>query len=554
MAGVVSYWAVQYFWNKSSVSKDGAMRQSQTEGYAVKFEDIEFEKPQQQILREDNRDIIDSQHEQVMRSWQNPGVYAWGSNAGHVAAPGSKDNYVKNPTRISYFDGMLLRDCKLGQKFAAAINEEGDLVQWGTLFSPDCKEPEVTLKGMDLRSLVLSEDRVIALSDSGDVYSIPASKEEQQKHPKLKLPSWFWSSGETNIACRKLTPQRLGIGEHVVSIAGGLEHVLFLTSKGRVFSACSSGQDFPKVGQMGVRGLNWYNRSEGPFDQCYEVMGLRGVKVKKIAAGDTHSVALDREGNVYTFGDNSYGQVGMDYDPQAMDVDNALNVKPHVIDSPVRVPIEEQYINSAYIPKVVNIAAGGQNSYFMVDAERRAGPAGTNAEARRTGTVQADTFACGRGIWGTLGNGKYTHIQWKPAKMESLSGLSEFNERTGRMEPIRLSTISVGQNHAAATMSNITMVAADPRAGGHDTNYGADTFFFGNNEHFQLGTRKRANRNEPTYIQPLDDVPDPSKPPLKNQRFQVTPGKKISVDGRKVWVEQRVECGRNVTAVYSGVL
>jgi hypothetical protein len=103
-------------------------------------------------------------------------------------------------------------------------------------------------------------------------------------------------------------------------------------------------------------------------------------------------------------------------------------------------------------------------------------------------------------------------------------------------------------------MANITHVAATSGSGENDTNFGADVFFFGNNENFQLGTGKRSNVSTPTYIQPLGMTAPKSLPGLQLQRLQLTPGKKITFAGRSVWVEQKVECGRQCTAVYSAVM
>ena len=93
------------------------------------------------LSKEDNRDQVSSQHLQVKRSWENPGVYAWGSNTGRVVAPESDDAVIKAPRRIPFFDDVLLRDIKLDQDFAAAITEQGDLLQWGTAYSEDSREP-----------------------------------------------------------------------------------------------------------------------------------------------------------------------------------------------------------------------------------------------------------------------------------------------------------------------------------------------------------------------------------------------------------------------------
>ncbi len=58
--------------------------------------------------------------------------------------------------------------------------------------------------------------------------------------------------------------------------------------------------------------------------------------------------------------------------------------------------------------------------------------------------------------------------------------------------------------------------------------------------------------SNPTYIAPLDIEADKEKGRREEHRFQITPRKTIRVGGRKVSVEQRIECGRGLTAVYSG--
>jgi hypothetical protein len=70
---------------------------------------IEEPKSKEGLSKEDTRNLISSQHLQVKRSWENPGVYAWGSNIGRVAAPDSEEVYIKTPRKIEFFDGALLR-------------------------------------------------------------------------------------------------------------------------------------------------------------------------------------------------------------------------------------------------------------------------------------------------------------------------------------------------------------------------------------------------------------------------------------------------------------
>jgi alpha-tubulin suppressor-like RCC1 family protein len=489
--------------------------------------------------KEESRDIISSQHLQVKKSWENPGVYAWGSNAGRVVAPDSEESIIKTPRKIPYFDGKLLRDIKLDGKFGAAITENGDLLQWGSGFSPDCREPMVTMQGKDLVKMSISRDRILALSSSGIVYSISASQADLESGPKMQESSWFpfWKRS-SRVSYRIINPSNMAWGERVSDISSGLEHCLILTSKGRLFSAASGSEDFPAKGQLGIPGLTWTTRPESSFDQPHEISTLKGFEITKIATGDFHSLAIDKQGRVFAFGDNTFGQLGLECSSESP-----------TIDAPSLLPIDRLYKGSNLLPRVTDIAAGGMNSFFSIDATRIAGQ--SEDDPRGLGRITADAWSCGQGIWGTLGNGKWTHIQDTPTKIKALSGLSEYDELKNEIVPIRLARISIGSTHASVVMANVTHLEATDKTSQHDTNWGADVLWWGGNECFQLGTGKRSNLSIPTYIAPLDFQADKEKGRREEHRFQITPRKKISLNGRNVSVEQRIECGRGASAVYS---
>jgi alpha-tubulin suppressor-like RCC1 family protein len=508
-------------------------------------QEIQIEKSRKKkgASKEENRSLISSQHLQVKRSWENPGVYAWGSNTGRVAAPDSNEIYIKTPRRIAYFDDMLLRDLKLDRNFGAAVTENGDLVQWGKAYSEEISEPSVTLKGKDLKSIAISRDRIIGLSKSGEVYSIPVAKADQEAGPKPTESSWipFWS-GVSPISYRKLQPANLGYGEKVTAISGGLEHVLLLTNSGRVFSAASGSENFPSRGQLGVPGVTWHTKPEGAYDMCHEITTLKGFELTKVSAGDHHSLVLDKEGRVFAFGDNSSGQLGFDYSAES----------PY-IDAPSLLPIQKLYHGTGQTPKVTSIFAGGANSFFTVEATRVASPGEDLTNMRGLGRVSADTWSCGQGIKGMLGNGRWTHVQGAPTKIQSLSGLCEYDEKKNVVVPIKMAYISVGSTHASAVLNNLTYLDASEKSSENDTNWGADVLWWGGNEFYQLGTGKRNNVPTPIYIQPLDLASEVEAGRKEEHRFHVTPRHTVQLKGRKVSMEQRIECGRNVTAVYSAV-
>ena len=481
---------------------------------------------------------LGSQYVRAKRDLSSPDLYVWGTNIYRVADPDSTDSVVRKPRKLRYFRGQALRDLTLGETSAAAITDNGDLVQWGKGFSESDSKVTKTLTGKGLVSLCMSQDRIIALASDGKVYSLPIPKSEQESGRKPSETSWlpFWSRS-ARVSYRLLTPS-LKLGEKVTSLSGGLEHVLLLTSSGRVFAAASSTDSFPSSGQLGIPGLSWKNRPKGPVDTCHEITTFGKTTIAQVAAGDYHSVALSRDGRIFSFGDNSFGQLGM-----------AFNAEAKYIDTPTELPLKRFYRSKAWQGRATGIAAGGATSFFTVDIKPPVEAAESKQGQRHT---VADTWACGKGITGILGNGRWTHLQDEPTKVKALSGLFEFDERTQKQTPIHLHEISVGATHASAVMDNMSDLEAPSSRSSDNTNTrGLDVVYWGGNEYFQLGTGKRSNLCKPTYI---------SAPPVLDEqgnkqeaRLQIMPRYKGKVNGRKVSVEQRVECGKYTSAIYSAV-
>ena len=491
------------------------------------------------------KEVIDvndlrAQFIQEKRSLKSPAVYTWGSNEYKAVDPESKDRDIKIPRRFKFFDGQVLRDFKIDEKSGAAITEKGDLVQWGKGYSETDYKPSKTLTGKNLTSITLSESRIIALASDGNVYSLPISQHDQRTGPKARESSWvpYWP-GKSSLSYRILNPD-LKLGERVTTIRGGLEHVVLLTSYGRAFTAASSTENYPSLGQLGVTGLTWSTRPSGPADICHEVTALKGSKVTEIAAGDYHSLALTKDGRLFGWGDNSFGQLGVEFEPE-------FPFK----DTPFVFALNQLYRMRKYSPKVTSIAAGGANTFFTVDAKRILGPEEEPAGVRDLGNVTVDTWSCGRGIWGTLGTGKWIHLQDSPLKVKDLSGLGEYNEKTKQMTPIRPRTISVGTTHVAAILDNKTSLSsATTDSLDKSQDFGYEVFWWGGNEHFQLGTGKRTNLSKPNHIK----APPQSKKQQETEaRLQIMPRHKGQVGKRNVSMEQRVECGRHVSAIFSAV-
>jgi alpha-tubulin suppressor-like RCC1 family protein len=93
-------------------------------------------------------------------------------------------------------------------------------------------------------------------------------------------------------------PQQVSGLMDVISAAAGQSHSLAARGDGTVWAWGSN-----DYGQLGNTSSNFYNSVP------VQVAGLTGVVVA-VAAGDSHSLALKNDGTVWTWGINTYGQLG----------------------------------------------------------------------------------------------------------------------------------------------------------------------------------------------------------------------------------------------------
>jgi nucleolar protein 9 len=271
-------------------------------------------------------------------------------------------------------------------------------------------------------------------------------------------------------------------------------------------------------------------------DICHEIKTPNGSKVAQIATGDYHSLLLTKDGDVLAFGDNSFGQLGMEFDPSLP-----------FSDRPIPMPNKSLYRSGPRQLKINGIVAGGANSFLTVDVQQAA----QDDSLIRTGEITSEVWTCGRGIWGALGNGKWTHLQDSLTKVKALSGLIEYDEASKTLSPIRLSDISVGTTHVSAILGNQTHLHSSTSSLEDTDDAGLDVLWWGGNEHFQLGTSKRSNLSRPTHINaPPEAASGDHKDPA---RLQIMPRHHGMVGKRSVKMRQRVECGRHTSAIYSAL-
>lgn len=487
-------------------------------------------------------------------SWENPGLYAWGSNKKGVADPSSADSYTKAATRLKTFDNMALRDLQMNEDMGVAVSDSGDVLQWGHMYfgAPvkrkkgvpvKLNQPEVTLRGKNIKRIALSSDTIYCLARDGQVYMLPFSREAQQNGPKVTESKWMGlSSGQSDISYRRLRSD-LEKGDKIDDLAAGLEHVVLLSKQGYIFSAATTATGNSR-GQLGIS--NWsFAGADAVEIQSSPVTGFKkNARATAIAAGDHHSIVLDEDGEVFTFGANAHGQLAFDF--------NSSDTSD--VSTPTIVSVAGLYPRN-YLVRCLKIAGGGKNTYMVVENQQYGKP-----------YPSIDIWAAGMGQFGQLGNNTWNHYQSKPVRVKVISGLAEWNEADNRVSPIGVHSLSVGSTHTICCLDNYSKVDADAtrgtsRSSFHEVNYGRDVFAWGQNDAYQIGAGgKRNNRAMPEYISPMEQ--SATDLAVKSgweeeghKRFQLTPSKVIEITdsrGKRVKrnVEQAIIAGDKVSACY----
>lgn len=163
-------------------------------------------------------------------------------------------------------------------------------------------EPAKLLTGAIKRSTVrkirCGKEHCIAVTDLGDAFSWGSTN----SHGQLGTGTVGVESRNGNISLPKkvLVPP----GTKIVDAACGDRHTLFLDKNGDVFGA---GDDH--WAQLGISAEPWlksHAEFSGEVRKSELIEGLAGYT---IAGGGQHSVMLVRDGTVFTFGFNQWGQL-----------------------------------------------------------------------------------------------------------------------------------------------------------------------------------------------------------------------------------------------------
>uniref|UniRef100_A0AAQ5X3W4 HECT domain-containing protein n=1 Tax=Amphiprion ocellaris TaxID=80972 RepID=A0AAQ5X3W4_AMPOC len=235
----------------------------------------------------------------------------------------------------------------------------------------------------------------------------------------------------------------------IVAVSCGESHTLALNDKGQVFSW--------GLGSDGQLGLN-------NFEECVRVprniKTLSDVQIAQVACGYRHSHALSRGENVFSWGQNRYGQLGLGI--------NGQNVStPQIIQSLQGIPFAQ-------------ISAGGAHSFAL--------------------TLSGAVFGWGRNKFGQLGlndsNDRYFPALLKSLRSQRVIYISCGEDHTAALT--KLSYILFGYLISFAHIILLHELPVQHTLAFTPSSGKMDSFGLGGNG--QLGTRSTCNRKSPAQV------------------------------------------------------
>jgi len=274
-------------------------------------------------------------------------VCSWGVNdEGALGRKANKDveGSESKPALVALPNSATAVDLSTGDSHVAVVTSEGSIVAWGTFrtssglyaFTPDgeqiCRTPTTRyVPDCDAArtvSVASGTDHVLALTKQGDVYSWGCG----EKGRLGRLPE----ADAENISKRDLpaktkllNPGKVPNVTNVTSIFAGSYHSFGIAaspdgSKSEVF-----GWGLNSYGQLGIP---YDSTKPGSSNLTYFPKLVNELSGRKFIAGDggeAHTVLLSVDGDVFSFGRPAYGRLGVStIDPSDDEPHSELN---HVV-------------------------------------------------------------------------------------------------------------------------------------------------------------------------------------------------------------------------------
>ncbi|XP_023212760.1 probable E3 ubiquitin-protein ligase HERC4 [Centruroides sculpturatus] len=244
-------------------------------------------------------------------------VFCWGNTSnGELGLGGIEESYIDSPRRWKNFlMESNVSDISCGKNHTLVLLNDGtvyscgrnDMGQLGHNESQLRLEQIKALQVHHIQRISCGNNHSLALNEAGQVFSWGSNN-----YGQLGL-----ATEEESISSPKMI-KRLAMFT-VIQISCGAHHSLALTSVGELYS-----WGYNNYGQLGIGNNNNQNIP------CL-IVSLIGIPIKHIASGGNHNCILTKSGGLFSWGKNTFGQLGLNDDQDRVFPVNQKSLRSHHI-------------------------------------------------------------------------------------------------------------------------------------------------------------------------------------------------------------------------------
>jgi len=372
-------------------------------------------------------------------SKSNGDVYTWGYNLFGQLGIGNNESSSIIPVEVELLHGKIITQVAMGGGHTIALDASGVVYTWGYnrygelgignengIGSNIPVEVGGVLSQKTIIQVAAGEYHSIALGADGTVYTWGYNYMGQLGNGNYT---------DSNVPVETTLSGTIS-GGTIIQVAAGMNHSMALADDGTVYT-----WGFNGYGQLGnATEVSTYNVPVPVFTSGV----LNGKTVIQIAAGNGHSIALTTEGNVYTWGWGGYGQLGNEDSTRAnQNVPVAVSTS-GVLSGKTITKIAGGGIHSVALASDGTVYTWGQNSFgelgngdnlhqnqnvpvAVVTSGALNGVTITQVAAGNNHTItlgnNGTVYTWGRNQYGILGNGSYAESNVPVAINQSGMGL-----------------------------------------------------------------------------------------------------------------------------------
>ena len=243
-------------------------------------------------------------------------MYSWGAGGnGRLGQGHNKDIYY--PTKLPYDFKPILNFCA-GSIHTICLTSNGNIYSWGQKYYTGHNNKEDVL--LPRKLIINNNDSIkiyrigvgiggyhtIAITEYNEIYSWGHNRVGQLGiSPEKNIMKNDTDSGLTVIPLPTKINQNLDKYLNILQIACGWGHTIILYENGSVWTC---GRNYR--GQLGIdKSICHENETTHYMDTLTEILFFKDKKIIHVFAGGEYSGAVDDNGDVYMWGNNSYQNI-----------------------------------------------------------------------------------------------------------------------------------------------------------------------------------------------------------------------------------------------------